>query len=108
MRNRLKVYSISALSIQVVKTDPPGLSVHVEGDVSTPGWSEFALQHYVYVQPPPDGIYEADVVGAPPEGPTPDVITPFFHSETWIRFPQEHLKGLRVHSGTNSVTTMLE
>lgn len=108
MKEPAKVYSVSCLNIHVVKTDPPGLVVHVEGEVSTPGWSDFALQHFVYVQPPPDGIYEADLVATPPGGMTPQVITPFAHDETWMGFPIEHLKGLTVHSGTNKVTAMLE
>lgn len=101
-----RVYSVSCVEIAVVKTDPLGLSIHVEGDVSTPGWTGFALNHYVYVNPPADGIYEADMVAVPPPGGI-QVITPFTYDETLAPFPEAHLKGLKVYSGTNSVTAML-
>ena len=62
------VHSITRLNIAVVKTNPLGLAIEVDGEVGTPGWSGFALSHYEYVVPPPDGIYEADMVGVPPGG----------------------------------------
>jgi len=102
-----RVYSVSGLNIQIVKTNPLGLAIQVEGEVSTPGWTGFALSHYVYVNPPADGIYEADMMGVPPSGNVIQVITPFCHDETWAPFPEEHLKGLKVYSATNSVTAML-
>ena len=102
-----KVYSVSKLDISIVKTNPPGLAINVEGEVRTSGWTGFALNHYVYVNPPADGIYEADMVAVPPGGIVLQVITPFAHDETWPAFPAEHLKGFRVYSATNSVTTML-
>jgi hypothetical protein len=60
------VHSVTRLDIAVVKTNPLGLQIEVEGNVGTPGWTGFALSHYLYVVPPADGIYEADMVGVPP------------------------------------------
>lgn len=101
-----KVYSLTGLNIAVVKTNPPGLQIDVDGETGTPGWSGFALSHYVYVVPPADGIYEADMTGQPPSGNVIQVVTPFSHSETWSPFPAD-LKGLKVNSGTNSITVAL-
>lgn len=101
------VYSITSLTIAVVKTNPLGLAITVEGEVGTPGWTGFALDHRIYIAPPPDGIYEADMVGMPPGGGVADVVTPFCYEETWAPFPAS-LKGLKVYSATNAVTVALE
>ena len=101
-----RVYSIDSVNLAIVKTNPPGLQVHVEGEVASSGWSGFALQYFVYVVPPADGIYEADMVGEPPDGPSLPALTPFSHDETRTPFPDD-LKGLKVHSATNSMTAML-
>ncbi|MDQ4088066.1 MAG: hypothetical protein M3177_08695 [Pseudomonadota bacterium] len=101
-----RVYSIESLNISVVKTNPPGLQVHVEGQVTSSGWTSFALNHFVYITPPADGIYEADMVGEPPSDVSLPVLTPFEHAETRMPFPDD-LKGLKVYSATNSVTATI-
>ena len=101
-----RVYEIIGLDISVVKTNPPGLAVHVEGEVPTTGWSGFALQYFVYVTPPADGIYEADMVGEPSNDSSLPVLTPFTYDTTRTPFPDD-LKGLKVYSATNSITAML-
>ena len=101
-----RVYSIDSVDLAIVKTNPPGLQVHVEGQVPASGWNGFALQYFVYFVPPPDGIYEADMVGEPPDGPSLPVLTPFIHDETRTPFPDD-LKGLKVHSATTSATAMI-
>jgi len=101
------VHAITRLNIAVVKTNPLGLATTVEGEVGTPGWSGFALDHRIYIVPPPDGIYEADMVGVPPGGGVADVVTPFFYDETWAPFPAD-LKGLKVYSATNDLIVALE
>lgn len=101
------VLSITSLDITVVKTNPLGLAIEVEGEVGTPGWSGFALEHRIYIAPPADGIYEADMVGVPPSGNVNQVVTPFCYDETWAPFPAD-LKGLKVYSATNDRTVALE
>lgn len=101
------VLLISNVEISIVKTNPPGFATRVEGQVGTPGWTGFALDHPIYIAPPPDGIYEADMVGEPAGGIVIQVETPFCFEENWVPFPAD-LKGLRVHGATNSITAMLE
>ena len=103
-----KVRSVAKVEIRADKVDPPNLHIHVEGDVRTSGWSGFALSHKVYVDPPADGIFEADMVAVPPDGISSPVITPFAFDDVWAAYPAEHLKGLRVHSATNQLTAMLK
>jgi hypothetical protein len=101
------VHSITGLNLTIVKTDPLGLAITVEGEVGTPGWTGFALDHRIYIAPPADGIYEADMVGVPPAGNVIQVVTPFCYDETWKPFPAD-LKGLKVYSATNDITVALE
>jgi len=101
------VYSVSTLSIAVLESQPPKLSIRVSGQVSTPGWTGLKLVHRVYVVPPADGIYEADAVGTPPGGIVPEVLTSFSFNEIWGHVPAD-LKGFKVYSATNSVTTAAE
>lgn len=98
------VYSITHLSTATLESDPPILAIQIKGETSTPGWSGFKLIHRVYVTPPADGIYEADLVGMPPGGFVPQMIAPFAHAEFWKPFPDD-LTGLKVYAATNSMTT---
>ena len=61
-----RVYCIDSVDLAVVKTNPLGLQVDVGGKVTSTGWRGLALQYFVYIMPPADGIYEADMVGEPP------------------------------------------
>jgi hypothetical protein len=101
------VYSVTSLSLTFLESQPPKLAIHVGGKTGTPNWTGFALMHRVYITPPADGVYEADVVGVPPGGMTIEVVSPFSFSEIWGHIPAD-LKGFRVYSATDSVTTMLE
>jgi hypothetical protein len=100
------VLRIGEVNLVINESEPPQLQIHVEGDVSTPGWSDFDLAHRIPIVPPADGIYEADVYGRRPGGAEPDVVTAFEFDDVWTPFPAD-LKGLRVYSATNSVTTAL-
>lgn len=100
------VATITGLTIAVAGTDPPGLAIRVEGTAPTPGWTDFALEHPIYIALPADGIYEARMTGVPPDGPQPVRAVAFCHDETWVPFPAD-LKGLRVCSASNPITAML-
>lgn len=101
-----RVYCIDSVDISIVKTNPLGLQVDVDGKVTSTGWSGLALQFFVYITPPADGIYEADMVGEPPDRISLPVLTSFSHRQVRAPFPDD-LKGLKVYSATNSVTAML-
>lgn len=102
-----KVYEIDNVSITVLESNPPQLSISIEGQTSKPGFTNFHLEHYVYITPPEDGIYDADMVATPPSGPVIQVISPFEHQEVWENYPEEHLNGMRIHGTTNDVVVML-
>jgi hypothetical protein len=101
-----RVYSIDGLNVSIVKTYPPGLQVHVEGQVSSSEWAKLSLHYFIYITPPADGIYEADMVGEPPADLSVPTLSPFSHDEMRTPLPED-LKGLKVYSATNSVTAKL-
>ena len=73
------------------------------GKVTTTGWTQAHLQPYIYVQPPPDGIWDFVFVAKPPSGPAGDLISPVATTYVW-RLGSFKLHGVRVHSATNSIT----
>lgn len=104
-----KILDVTNVQLAIEKTNPPNLVILASGNVTTGGWSNGQLIPYVYVQPPADGIWEFDFVADPP-GPNvvvTQVITPI-DSEPyrWEAYPID-LKGVRVHSSTNSFTRIL-
>jgi hypothetical protein len=102
-----EVLSISSLRLDLLRTSLLDLAIHVEGEADTPGWNAFALHHHIYVRPPLDGIYEAEMVGVRPDAPPSRMPVKFTFDATWAGFPIQHLLGLRVHSATNSLTVAL-
>lgn len=100
-----RVYSVTSLTLLIEESMPPGLRIHVEGETVNPHWSNIELSYFVYINPPADGIYEADVIGTPSDI-GPDVLSPFRIDASRRLFPDD-LKGLKVYSATNSVTAML-
>ena len=72
-----KVREVISANLTIMRTHPPSLSISVEGNTATPGYTGFHLSHYVYITPPADGIYDADMVATPPTGIVIQKITPF-------------------------------
>lgn len=73
------------------------------GTVTTTGWSDAQLDPYIYIQPPPDGIWDFVFTARPPSGPAGDVISPIAANYFWL-LGSFQLKGVRIHSATNSIT----
>lgn len=101
------VASITRLNIALVRTDPPGLAILVEGEVAGRGWRGFALDHPIYIALPPDGVYEADMTAVPPAGRARRAAIAFSHHELWSPVPAD-LTGLRVRAATNEMVAMLD
>ena len=74
--NKPKVDSVNKVELALLKSKPPKLSIKADGEVPTGGWSAGELVPRVYVQPPPDGIYDFDFVAEPP--PPDRVVTQAF------------------------------
>jgi hypothetical protein len=76
------------------------------GKVPTTGWTQPHLQPYIYIQPPPDGIWDFVFLARPPAGPAGDVVLPIAATFAWKRGSYQ-LKGVRVHSAHNSITVKI-
>jgi hypothetical protein len=107
MTRKVKVYEIEQVRITILKSLPPKLQIVVDATVPTPGYTEPELVEYIYVKPPPDGIYDFDFVAKPPDGgPTASVITPISVRHLMEPMP-EGLKGVRIHASNNSMVKLL-
>ena len=104
MSNRETVTSVISLKISREQKDQ--LLILASGQVPTPGWTDPALEPYVYIQPPPDGIYDFTFVATPPSGPVPQVLSTISVKDQIPLTPD--LKGVRVHGATNSMEALLD
>ncbi|MEP6606048.1 MAG: hypothetical protein ABJA60_08005, partial [Nitrosospira sp.] len=101
-----KILEIINVHISILESFPPQLRIVASGNVPTESWSDPRLVPYIYIQPPPDGIYDFDFVADPPEGVVAQVISPIDAVYAWKSFP-EGLKGVRIHASQNSKTALL-
>lgn len=72
------------------------------GTTNSTGWSNGRLQPYIYVQPPPDGIWDFVFVADPPSGLALDVISHISATYVWT-LTGNSFQGVRVHSATNTL-----
>lgn len=98
------IYKVTDVKLIILKTNPLTLQIDAKGEVVSSGWSNGQLSPHIYAVPPADGIYGFDFVADEPTGVTLQVISEI-ESRTykWQGFP-DSLKGVRVHSSTNSIT----
>lgn len=102
-----KIYAVEDVQLAILKTYPPTLRIVSTGLVNSGGWSDGKLIPYVYVMPPPDGIYDFDFVATPPCGIAIQVILPITASHHWRAYPQD-LKGVRIHASAGSLEARLD
>jgi len=106
MANKVKVYEIKDVRLTKYRSVPPKLLIEVDAIVPTPGYSDAELFEFIYVQPPPDGIYEFDCYATPPSGPAVEVLTPISASYLMEPMPAE-LKGVKVYASNNDKVALL-
>jgi hypothetical protein len=100
-----QIGSVTQASISV---DRPGvLTMKASGTTPTSGYTNLGFLRRIYPAPPKDGIYEMDVVGDKPAGPSAQVVTPVEVTGGWEPYPAEHLKGVKFISQSGSVVAML-
>jgi hypothetical protein len=107
MSNKVKVYEIKDVRLTVYRSFPPKLLIEVDAIVPTTGYTQPELVEYIYVKPPPNGIYDFDFVASPPNGPSADVITPISVKHLMEPMPRE-LTGVEVHASNNSKVARLQ
>ena len=99
------VMKVNAASVMVVKS-PRGLRLCAVGTVPTAGWTKPTLKPVVYVQAPPDGIYDFDFEATPPSGIVIQRLTMVRAFKVWPNAPKS-VKGVRIHGAKNAVVAML-
>jgi hypothetical protein len=101
-----KIMEAAEIELAVLESFPRQLSIHAFGFTSSLGWSNPQLRP-VFVQAPPDGIYDFDFLAEPPTGIVPQHSVRIDAGFVMRTFP-ESLKGVRIHAVVNSKTALLE
>jgi hypothetical protein len=91
------IQAVEEARIEPGKT-PDSLVLKVKGQTAAPGYSDPALLPRIYPAPPPDGIYEVDVVATKPGGAAVAQPTEIQIKNDWSHYPAAHLKAVRFMS----------
>jgi hypothetical protein len=104
-----RVMSVDTASAFILKSNPPQVGVAAAGKVPTSGWTHPALEAWLYIVAPADGIQDFDFVAQPPIGISLPMVSPIAVHAVITRNPQDYwgegkpLKGVRIHARENSV-----
>ena len=108
-----RVFAVTSVDVQILKSNPPQLAVSAAGQVSTSGWHSPELAAWRYVTPPEDAIQDFDFLAVPPEGIALTVMRPIVAEVVAAADPLNYwgpgkpLLGVRVHAQTNSMVASL-
>jgi hypothetical protein len=102
------ILEVVDVRVMILKSYPAQLSISAIGKVGSTGWTNGKLEPRFYIDFPADGIQDFDFVATPPSGIVVFPICPISASELWPDPPLDQLKGVRVHSSTNSIVAMIE
>lgn len=100
------ILSVDAASVAPGNTDG-SLALKASGKTETAGYYNLSFSPRINAAPPPDGIYDVDIVGYAPQGPAAQAATPVEAKGEWPNYPKTHLKGVRFNTKTNAVVAML-
>lgn len=97
-----KIYRVDDVKLDILKSNPPQLSVTAKGKTRTSGWKDGQLiPRFSHASPPTNGIYEFDFVATMPTGISLPVLTPIIGNYIFQAIPA-NLTKIIVHSETNS------
>jgi hypothetical protein len=100
------IYEVDTVKITYIKKNPPEYRIDATGKTPTSGWSNAELSAVVYVQPPPDGIYDFHFNAEPPSGIPAQVFTPISATKILEKMPNG-FRGVRVHAASNKKEALL-
>ena len=101
-----KALTVEKVDACLVRTKINAVIIQVIGTVSSGGWSSPHLSPWIYITPPPDGIWSFDLVATPPSGVAATVISPIAANAV-IPNPPPWLKGVRIHASANQREALL-
>jgi hypothetical protein len=100
------VMRVASASVWVIRL-PHTVRVCAKGLVNSGGWTNPQLVPVVYIQAPPNGIYDFTFTAIPPAGPaTQPINVPIKAKKDWHPYPAT-LAGVRIRGATNSVVAHL-
>ena len=86
---------------------PDSLVLKATGKTDVAGFYNLAFLPRINAAPPPDGIYDVDVIGYRPQGAAAPAVTPVETKGEWANYPKARLKGVRFMGKNNAVVAML-
>lgn len=99
------------LQIDTASVEPAGpeggVKLKAAGKTDVAGYYNLAFLPRINAAPPPDGVYDVDVIGYMPQGAAAQVLTPVEVKAAWGNAPMAHLKGVRFIAKSNEVVAML-
>jgi hypothetical protein len=101
-----EILAVDSASIAPGKTEG-SLSLKASGKTPSAGYYELAFLPRINAAPPPDGIYDVDVIAYKPQTAVAQAVTPVEVEGDWAAYPKEHLKGVRFNARNNAVVAML-
>ena len=82
------------------------LAMTASGKTASAGYYQLAFLPRINAAPPPDGIYDVDVIGYKPQTGA-QAVTPVEVKGEWASYPKARLKGVRFIAKDNEVVAML-
>jgi len=101
-----QILAVDAASVQLDKADG-SLTLQATGKTDMAGYYNLAFLPRINAAPPPDGVYDVDIVGYMPQGAAAQAVTPVETKGAWANYPKARLKGVRFNAKTNAVVAML-
>lgn len=96
------IQKIDSASVEPGKT-ADSVVLKVNGQAAGPGYTDAAFLPRIYPAPPPDGVYEVDVVATKPAGAAVAQPTPIEIAHAWPHYPAARLKAVRFMAKGNEV-----
>lgn len=95
------VQSVSDVTVQILKSFPPQLSIQAMGQVNTGGWANIRLEPAPTISP--GQVLAFNMVGDPPTGPAIQVITPV-QASIMLVAPGNMPATVQVNASANSLS----
>jgi len=101
-----EILQVDAATIAPTKSGE-SLLMNATGKTATPGYYQLVFLPRINAAPPPDGIYDVDVIGYRPQTAVAEVPTAVETKGEWASYPKARLKGVRFNAKNNSVVALL-
>lgn len=101
------ILKVDAATVTPGKT-ADSLLLKANGMAPGPAYKDAVFVPRIYPAPPPDGIYEVDVVATKTADTGGGVPTPIEVKGDWTNYPKAHLKAVRFMAKTNAVEAPLQ